>query len=302
MTADQSAAGGAVAGPAAPGARSYLYVPADQPDKLAKAATRGADACILDLEDAVAPRHKAVARSAAGTFLATAPQGPQWWVRINADTAAADIAAVAGPRLAGVVVPKADLDLLAEVHAVLCDVEREHGLPQRSLAVLALLETASGVLRADAVATAPRVARLGLGEADLAAELCLQPGPERMELWPLRSRVVLASAAAGLAPPVGPVETAVRDLDRLQRTSALLLRQGFRARTAIHPAQVAIINQTFTPTAAEVAAARDIVDQLAAAVRAGTGAAVDADGRLIDAAVVRSAYEVLHRAAVPQDP
>ncbi|MEU6020234.1 CoA ester lyase [Micromonospora sp. NPDC047134] len=283
-------------GPTPAAARSYLYVPADQPDKLARAAARGADACILDLEDAVAATHKAEARKALGGYLTDPAQGPQWWVRINADTPAADIAAVAGPHLTGVVVPKADVESVIEVHRLLGEAERQHDLPAGHLAVFALLETAEGVLRAEAVAAAPRVVRLGLGEADLAAELCLQPGPDKMELWPLRSRVVLACAAARIAPPVGPTETALRDLERLEATSRLLLRQGYRSRTAIHPAQVPVVNRVFSPTPEEVAAARDIVDRLTAAERDGCGVAVSADGRMIDAAVARSAREVLGRA------
>ncbi|MET7707769.1 CoA ester lyase [Micromonospora sp. NPDC005413] len=281
-------------------ARSYLYVPGDQPDKVARAAARGADACILDLEDAVAPAKKATARTTVGAFLAdaaaSAPATPQWWVRLNADTPSADIVAVVGPHLTGVVVPKADVDLLAEVHRLLGDAERDHGLPVGGIAVFALLETAGGVLRAEAVAAAPRVERIGLGEADLAAELRLQPGPDKVELWPFRSRAVLACAAVGLAPPVGPTETALRDPDRLEATSRLLLRQGFRGRTAIHPAQVPVVNRVFSPTAAEVDAAQDIVDRLAGAEQSGSGVAVAADGRMIDAAVARSAREVLDRA------
>ncbi|MET8307336.1 CoA ester lyase [Micromonospora sp. NPDC005173] len=287
-------------GPPRTTARSYLYVPGDQPDKVTRAAARGADACILDLEDAVAPANKATARTTIGVFLAgtaAAPGAPQWWVRLNSDTPAADIAAVAGPHLTGVVVPKADVDLLAEVHRLLGDAERDHGLPVGRVAVFALLETAGGVLRAEAVAAAPRVERLGLGEADLAAELCLQPGPDKVELWPLRSRAVLACAAAGLAPPVGPTETVLRDPDRLEATSRLLLRQGFRGRTAIHPAQVPVVNRVFSPAVAEVEAAQDIVDRLAGAEQNGSGVAVTADGRMIDAAVARSAREVLDRAA-----
>ncbi|MGC5051722.1 HpcH/HpaI aldolase/citrate lyase family protein [Micromonospora sp. DT48] len=279
-------------------ARSYLYVPGDQPDKLARAASRGADACILDLEDAVAAANKPAARDTVATFLADAPTGCQWWVRVNADTPDVDITAVAGAHLTGVVVPKADVDLLARVDRLLGDAERAHRLPAGALVVFALLETAGGVWRADAVAAAGRVVRLGLGEADLAAELRLQPGPDKAELWPLRSRVVLAAAAAGLAPPVGPTETTLRDPDRLEQTSRLLLRQGFRGRTAIHPAQVPVVNRVFAPTDEEVAAARDVVDRLADAERHGSGVAVTGDGRFIDAAVARSAREILDRAAV----
>jgi citrate lyase subunit beta / citryl-CoA lyase len=164
------------------------------------------------------------------------------------------------------------------------------------VAVLALVETARGLVAAEAVAAAPRVVRLGLGEADLAGELGLQPGPDKEELWPLRSRVVVASAAAGILPPVGPVETAVRDADRLVRTTGILLRQGFRGRTAIHPAQVPVINEAFTPGPEELAAARDVLSRLAEAGERGSGVAMTADGGFIDAAVVRSAREVVGRA------
>ncbi|OLF14105.1 CoA ester lyase [Actinophytocola xinjiangensis] len=262
--------------------RSYLYVPGDQPDKLAGAGRRGADALIVDLEDSVAPGRRPAARSTVAEHLT----GAVAWVRINADTAAEDLAAIAGrPGLAGVVVPKAEPELLAEVDALLS------GHPD--LPVLALLETARALRRLDEVAGAPRVVRLGIGEADLAGELNLRPGPDREELWPIRSAVVVASAAAGLLPPVGPVDTSVRDLSALRRTTELLLRQGFRARTAISPTQLATINEVFTPTEQEVAAARDAVARLAAAP---SGVALDARGRMLDPAVVRAANEVLGRA------
>jgi citrate lyase subunit beta/citryl-CoA lyase len=102
---------------------------------------------------------------------------------------------------------------------------------------------------------------------------------------------VVASAAAGLLPPVGPVHTEVRDLSALERTTELLLRQGFRARTAITPTQVATINAVFTPSPEEVERARATVALLSGS----TGVAVDADGRMVDEAVVRSAREVLAR-------
>jgi citrate lyase subunit beta/citryl-CoA lyase len=260
--------------------RSYLYVPADQPRLLAGAAGRGADAVIVDLEDAVAVPHKAAARTAAAGYLATGTA----WVRVNAGTVAEDLAALAGlPGLLGVVVPKAEPALLSDVDRL---------LGARDVPVLALLETARGVRDVHAVAESPRVVRLGLGEADLAGELHLRPGPDREELWPIRSAVVVASAAAGLAPPVGPVHTAVRDLSDLRRTTELLLRQGFRGRTAITPTQLAVINEVFTPSAGEIERARATV----ALLSPGTGVAVDADGRMVDEAVVRSAREVLARA------
>jgi len=243
--------------------RSYLYVPGDQPRLLDGAARRGTDALIADLEDAVGVPHKAAARTTVASYLDTGTA----WVRINADTLSEDLAAIADrPGLAGVVVPKAEPALLAEVDEV---------LGARDVPVLALLETARGLRDLHAVA----------------GELRLRPGPDREELWPIRSAVVVASAAAGLRPPVGPVHTAVRDLSDLERTTELLLRQGFRARTAITPTQLATINAVFTPSWAEVEKARATV----ALLSAGAGVAVDADGRMVDEAVVRSAREVLAR-------
>ncbi|MGC4898726.1 HpcH/HpaI aldolase/citrate lyase family protein [Micromonospora echinospora] len=277
-------------------ARSYLYVPGDRADLLDKAAGRGADALVLDLEDAVTPARKAQARETVAGFLgAAAPSAPELWVRINSDQVEADVEVLSNA-VAGVWVPKAEPELLAEVDAALTRVQRRLGPHAPAFRVVALIETARGVLTAPQVAVAPRVLRLGLGEADLAGELGLQPGPDRAEFAPIRSQVVVASAAAGIAPPVGPVETTLRDPERLERTTRALLRQGFRARSAIHPGQIATINEVFTPTEAEVASARAVLEALERAERGGSGVATDADGRLLDRAVVRAAAEVVRRA------
>jgi citrate lyase subunit beta/citryl-CoA lyase len=174
-------------------ARSYLYVPGDQPARLQRAAERGADVLIIDLEDSVAPSAKDDARTHAGRWITAASRssGPVW-VRVNPGQAAADIAATVWPGVTGVVVPKAVPALLVQVGELLGQREPEIGLPAGALAMLALIETAAGLLAAPAIAAAERVARLGIGEADLAAELNLQPGPGREELtrsrqWPARS-------------------------------------------------------------------------------------------------------------------
>ncbi|MFD4668738.1 HpcH/HpaI aldolase/citrate lyase family protein [Lentzea sp. NPDC058450] len=264
--------------------RSYLYVPGDQPDKLAKASSRGADALIADLEDAVPPAAKQTARSTVAAYLSG---GGRAWVRVNAGAAAEDLAAIAGcAGLQGVVVPKAEPALLSEVDEL---------LGERPIPVLAMVETARGIRRLDEVAASPRVVRLGIGEADLAGELGLRLDADRTQLWPVRLELVLASAAAGLVPPAGPVETAVRDLGRLRTTTETLLHQGFRARTTLTPAQVDVVNSVFTPTTEEIAAARRVVDRLSA-----DAVWIDDDGRFVDAAVVRTAQDVLARAdAVP---
>lgn len=276
--------------------RSYLYVPGDSAEKLARAGRRGADAVILDLEDAVPFSAKSSARATVRDALRGGVDfGPaQIWVRLNATSLDEDIAAVVGGQLTGVVVPKAEPALVAEADALLTAAEQRQQIAPGSVAVIALVESARGVLAAAEVAAAPRVVRLGIGEADLIGELGLRPGPARAELAGIRTHVVLASAAAGLIPPIGPVQTDLRpDADLVDSTRALLAL-GFRARTAIHPRQVEPINRVFTPTDDEVEQARRTVAALGT-----NGVAVDEDQRMIDAAVVRSAYEILSRADSP---
>ena len=274
-------------------ARSYLYVPGIEPDRLAKSLGRGADAVIADLEDAVAVDAKAAARETVATWLASlSASAVQIWVRINARSPVDDVAVLTG-RAAGVVVAKADRALLERVDAVLADRERDLGLPGGSFAVLPLIESAVGLLDLPAVAAGPRVHRVGIGEADLIGELGLRPGTERAELAPIRLQTVVASAAAGIRAPVAPTSTDFRDLATFRTTSHALLALGFRGRTAVHPAQVPVINEVFTPTVEEVGAARALVELFEAA---GSGVVVDERGRMVDEAVARSAREVLSRA------
>ncbi|GIJ73562.1 HpcH/HpaI aldolase/citrate lyase family protein [Virgisporangium ochraceum] len=287
--------------------RSYLYVPGDRPSALAKAHLRGADAIVVDLEDAVPPAGKAAARAAAAEFVADPPPGVRVFVRVNSDSLDEDIAAVVvGPGLAGIWVPKADPDLLAAAGRALTAAERRVGLTVGALTLVPLIETARGVLDVRQIAAGPRVLRLGIGEADLAGELGMQRDPGTGDLpdgfAAIRVQVVVASAAAGITAPVGPVETALRDPARLERTTRLLLRQGFRARSAIHPAQLETINSVFTPSPDEVDAARRVMEAMSRADAAGSGVAVDADGRFLDRAVVRAAAEVLSRVGSVQDP
>ena len=275
-------------------ARSYLFVPGDREQVLAKAAGRGADALILDLEDAVALDRKQAARETVARYLSSGDGGPELWVRVNAETVAEDIDAVAQPGMRGVVLAKTDGPALVGLaDRALSGQERALDLPSGTFAVVPLVESARGLGALDAIAGAPRVSHLAIGEADLCAELGITPSDGEPELLPLRLQLVVASAAADLAPPTGPVSTDFRDLDALRRSTEALVRLGFRARAAIHPAQVPVINEVLTPSEEEVARARRLVDAFEAA---GGGAATDADGRMIDEAVVRGAREVLARA------
>ncbi len=274
-------------------ARSYLYVPGDRPDRFSKAAGSGADAVVLDLEDGVGPAGKDAAHAAVTDHVRT--PGVQWWVRLDPARLDDGVRAAVQPGTTGVFVPSAEPELLARVDEVLTVVEDERGL--RPLAVIGLLETAYGVAEVRAVAAAPRVHRLGIGEADLAAELGMQPDPDHRELWAIRSDVVVASAVARVAAPVGPVQTDVTDLEALASSTARLVRQGFAARTLIHPRQVPVVHEALAPSPAEVADAEAVVAAFEAAERDGSGVALDPRGKLVDLAVVRSARAVLARVA-----
>lgn len=280
--------------------RSALYVPGDQPDKLAKALGRGADALLVDLEDAVAVGAKDAARDAVVGWLRdrTADPGCEIWVRINpGELGHADLRAVTHPVLTGVCVAKTEsADELAQVDAVLSVAEARAGMAAGSVRVCPLLESGRAVLDAARIAAGPRVARLQIGEADLRADLGVTPGDDERELLWVRSQIVLASAAAGIEPPLGPVSTDFRDTEALRRSTYGLWRLGFRGRACIHPAQVPVVNEVFTPSAQELDDARDLVERADRAFAAGEGAFTGPDGRMIDEAVVRQARRVLDAA------
>ena len=267
--------------------RSWLFVPGDDPKKLEKASERSADALIVDLEDAV-PRHaKDESRHLVSEWLGNLPSsGPAVWVRVNneAELLKDDVAAVVGPGLAGVVVPKVE------------DAAKAAWLTQLvgpDYGVVAMIETAGAVLTAASIAATPGVTTLMVGEYDLAAELGIDPSPDRHELAPARAATVLACAAAGIAAPIGPVAADFRDIDSFRASTEALRREGHRGRAVIHPAQVGPANEVFTPTSEEVAVAQRIIARYDAALAAGKGVGVDDDGRLIDEAIVRGARQTI---------
>ena len=292
--------------------RSTLYVPGDQPEKMAKALKSGADGIIFDLEDAVAPSSKGRARSTVAEFIRTqitrAPiasaqmteeNRPALLVRVNVGDAGIDdlrgLVPVCGAGLAAIYLPKiSHVDELRAVDFELAALEVAAGLVAGVLGVVALLETAEGIFNARIIAGGPRVRRLAIGEADLSAELGVElTGGSEHEMLSARSMLVLASAAAGIDPPVGPVSTDFRDLEALRASCEGLRRMGFRGRSCIHPAQVAVVNEVFTPTVAQLEKAERLVANYDDALRAGEGVIVDDSGRMIDEAVVRSARRIV---------
>lgn len=279
-------------------ARSYLYVPGNAPDKLAKVLGRGADAVIVDLEDAVPWASKDEARATVAAWLRALDgetEGVEIWVRVNpGPLGVEDVAAVVAPGLRGVMVAKtesrADLDAIDDA---LGKAEAREGLDAGSVGVVPLLESAAAVLQARAIAAAPRVVRLQVGEADLAADLGFGEGVDDADWAPIRSQVVLVSAAAGISAPVAPVSTDFRDLERFAASTRALARRGYVGRACIHPAQVGVVNDVFTPSEDSLARARALVEVFDQAVAEGRGVVVGPDGRMVDEAVVRRARSVI---------
>ena len=270
-----------------PPVRSYLYVPGDDEGKIWKALAGEADAVVIDLEDAVAPKRKAEARATAARVLESEPGKPVL-VRVNAvgtELFAADIGAVAAGHLAGLRLPKVE-----SVEGARLAAETLEGLQSRAT-IQCLIESALGLERAFEIATShERVSATSLGEADLAADLGVA---DEAGLLYARSRVVVASRAAGLDPPVASVYTRVGDLDGLRSSTETAKRLGFLGRSTIHPSQVPVVNEVFTPQEHEIAEALELLGRLEEETAAGTGAFVLDDGRFVDKAVVQSAHLTL---------
>lgn len=269
--------------------RSWLYVPGHRADRVAKALAAGADAVVVDLEDAVPPDQKQAARDTALRLAAEGGHDRPLWVRVN-DPAGpwgeADVDALAGLSLTGLRLPR------SEDPAVVREVGDRAGLPMQLL-----VESAAGLARAADLATAhPLVAGLGLGEADLSADLRVT-GDEGLA-W-ARGWVVVAARAAGLPSPVQSVYTDVADLAGLRASTERARATGFVGRSVVHPRQIPVVHDVFTPGLAEVAAARAVLAASAAAQERGEVAVLDADGRFVDPAVVRRARLVLDLTETP---
>ncbi len=263
--------------------RSYLYVPGHREELFDKAFASEADAVVLDLEDAVPADRKTSAREAVVRLLSRAATKPVW-VRVNAAGSAEferDMEALTAARPAGIRLAKCESATDVETVAA-----RVPGVP-----VQCLIETALGVERAYGLACSHLdVVSIGLGEADLRSELGVD---DDAGLLYARSRIVVASRAAGLEPPVQSVYVNPRDELGLVRTCRQGRGLGFFGRSAVHPAQVAAINAAYTPSPQEIAKAQTIVDQLAAEEENGRGALILADGSFVDRAVAVAARRTI---------
>lgn len=253
-------------------ARSFLFVPGDRPERFLKAVASGTDVVVLDLEDAVSAENKGAARQAVSAWLSETGHA---LVRIGRDE---DVEALRGlPGLLGVMVPKAENpEALSRISEA---VERP---------VIALIESASGVLAANSLASVPGVARLAFGELDLAADIAARPNQRAMLM--ARSLLVLASRAQGLPGPLDGVTAKIDDDSLLKDDLHAALELGMSGKLLIHPRQVAVAHDAFRPSAEEVTWARRVVESTE-----GGEAVAKVDGLMVDAPVLLRAQAILAR-------
>ncbi|PSQ43900.1 CoA ester lyase [Halobacteriales archaeon QS_9_68_42] len=275
--------------------RSVLFSPGDQPSLMRKAPGAGADTVVFDLEDAVAPARKEEARAAVADILADPEFGPDCEVcaRVNADpaTAAEDLDAVLtdGAGLNSVMVPKAESD--AGVRRI-DELVRERGA---DLPLLALCESARGVLNAEDIAATPAVEAVLFGAEDLSADIGATRTEGGEEVSYARQRVVLAAGAAGVD-AIDTVFTDIEDDDRLAEETAFAAQLGYDGKMAVHPGQLSVINEAFTPDPEAVEWAEKV---LAAREAADDRGVFRVDDEMIDAPLLARAERVMerHRAA-----
>lgn len=287
--------------------RSMLFVPADDEKKLGKGLSTGADALILDLEDAVSLSRKAAARTLAAQYIADVrPRKgrPLIYVRINAldtDLWQEDVAAVAGARPDGVVLPKARSG--ADVHtlSIALNMEEERaGAPAGSTRIVAIVtETPISMLQLHTyVDSSTRLQGLTWGAEDLSAVLGARTNREEdgrtwTSPYRLARDLCLFTAAAANAQPIDTVFVNFRDEEGLRNECREAVRDGFTGKMAIHPNQVAVMNEVFTPSAEEVAFSEEIVGVFASNPQAGV---VAIRGHMIDRAHAARAERILARA------
>lgn len=290
-------------------ARSWLFAPGDNERKMEKAATGPADIVLFDLEDAVAEAEKPKARGQVSAFLAAQPQGhPRLWVRINplqGPHALADLVAVVRGRPGGIMLPKsrgrADVECLDHYLSAL---EVAAGIERGATRVIALVtETAASMFTTATYAGAPRLAALTWGAEDLAAAVGAadnrnMDGSYAFTYELARSFCLLGAAAADVS-AIDTIHGDFRDEPGLRRRAEQARRAGFRGMLAIHPGQVAVINEAFTPSAAELQAAQEIVDLFAA--NAGTGV-VAHKGAMLDRPHLARAQALLRLGAHSSAP
>ena len=276
--------------------RSLLFAPGNQSRKVEKVFAAGADVAILDLEDAVPLAEKENARGAAVEGMKR-PRECLGLVRVNAEDTEfceGDLGAVVGPWLDGIILPKVETAAqLLSVDKLIQGFEQGQGMEPGGIDLLPIIETAKGVNSVtDIAGCGSRAGRLSFGAVDLAKDLGMRLTEDEWELTPHRSAIVLASRVARLDAPLDTVWVHYKDSDGLRKSAARARDLGFQGKFCIHPDQVAVVNEAFTPSDEDVAKAEKIVAAFEQAEAAGS-AAIQVDGFFVDYPIVDQARRTL---------
>lgn len=285
-----------------PPLRSWLFTPGNRIDRMDKAMGLGADVVILDLEDAVSYDEKEPARANIRTVL-DRWQGPLVYVRINPIAAenafsvnqgARDLEAVIGPRLDGIVFPKAETAHDArQIDLLIGRLEGERGIPAGRIDLMPIIETAKGLWNIiEVISATPRIKRAAFGAGDFTRDVNLEWTDTEEELLYARSRIAVASRVADREPPIDSVFVKINDRAGVSRSAKLAKQLGYQGKMAIHPSQVADITTAFSPTEEAVAWAKRLVAAFAEAESQGL-AALNFEGMMIDYPVVEKAKRIL---------
>ena len=284
--------------------RSFLFCPGNHPRKVAKVFDAGADAVILDLEDAVAVSEKAATRSPVVAALGE-PRPCRGYVRVNGlDTGFTfgDLEAVIAPGVDGIVLPKVESATdIAKVDWLMGELEARRGLAVGAIDLMPILETGPGVANARAICGAicgagGRVRRVSFGAGDYARDMGIDWTRDEAEFAHARAEVVLASRVGGLEPPIDTVWVDLTDAEGLAASAARVKAMGFQGKMCIHPGQIEPVHRVFSPTDEEVARAEKIVAAFDEAEAEGS-ASIQIDGQFVDYPIVARARRVLALAA-----
>ena len=277
--------------------RSLVFVPGNRANMLERALGFGADIVMVDLEDSVPPGEKAAARDLAVEWAPRlAAAGRRVMVRVNSlDTglAADELAAVVSPDLAGISIGKGNTAWdLQQVDRLLAPLEATAGIAAGSIKVVPWIETAMAIIHVYEMAQASRrIVGIAFGAEDYTNDMGVIRNDFGEECYYARSAVAVAARAAGVAALDGPF-VGFRDPDGLRKDAGTARQMGYTGKFAIHPAQIDIINETFSPHPADVAYARRVVAAWDEAEAAGRGS-LSIDGRMVDVPVVKRAQNLL---------
>ena len=286
--------------------RSFMFTPANHPRRVEKVFQVGADAVILDLEDAVAVAEKVDARDDVVAAFSGSQRDCLHYVRINSvetEFWRDDIQATVGSWLDGIVVPKVESAVaLLEVERAIAEAEDKAGLEAGCLDILPIIETAKGVEAAAEIATAgSRVRRFAFGGGDYTLDLDYEWSADEDVLAYARARLSHASRLGGLLPPIDTVVLQINDDARFTASAQRGRKFGFGGKLCIHPSQVPLTNAIFSPSAEEIAHATAVVAAFEAAEASGS-ASIQLDGYFIDYPIVYKSQRILALAALLNEP